>query len=173
MTVSSPFHRADAFRRWIEGGYSNDAADRGGETLFGISKRAHPDVDFATLTQESALVWFHDHYWLPIRGDELPWPASFALYDWCVNSGDPEGASYPEREFQTEIGATPDGAIGDATVRLAWDKAHVIGAPVLALNLHLRRSAFVAEIVKGDPSQVRFLKGWMKRLAVVASLLHT
>ncbi len=36
-----------AFSRIIasEGGYTNNPADPGGETKFGISKRSYPDVD--------------------------------------------------------------------------------------------------------------------------------
>ena len=37
-----------------EGGYVNDPKDPGGETNFGISKRAYPDVDMKTLTKEGA-----------------------------------------------------------------------------------------------------------------------
>ena len=37
-----------------EGGYSNDPRDPGGETRYGISKRAYPDVNIATLTLEQA-----------------------------------------------------------------------------------------------------------------------
>ena len=39
------FERAiDKTLAW-EGGYVNDPKDPGGETKYGISKRAHPDVD--------------------------------------------------------------------------------------------------------------------------------
>ena len=37
-----------------EGGYVNDPHDRGGETKYGISKRAHNDVNIKTLTVENA-----------------------------------------------------------------------------------------------------------------------
>ena len=37
-----------------EGGYSNDAKDPGGETNFGISKRAYPQVDIKNLTRDAA-----------------------------------------------------------------------------------------------------------------------
>src|SRR5262245_58371277 len=46
-----------------EGGYSNDPADAGGETNFGISKRAHPDVDVKNLTRGEAEKIYKRHYW--------------------------------------------------------------------------------------------------------------
>ena len=38
-----------------EGGYVNDPKDPGGETNFGISKRAFPDLDIKNLTEEDAI----------------------------------------------------------------------------------------------------------------------
>ena len=48
------FETAIAFVLNEEGGYSNDPRDPGGETNFGISKRAHPQVDIKNLTLEEA-----------------------------------------------------------------------------------------------------------------------
>ena len=39
------FDKAFQITVGVEGGYVNDPADPGGETRYGISKRAHPDVD--------------------------------------------------------------------------------------------------------------------------------
>ena len=35
-------------------GIGNDSHDPGGETKYGISKRAYPDLDIANLTEEDA-----------------------------------------------------------------------------------------------------------------------
>jgi len=54
MTNPTPkFEAADDFRKQAEGGYSyNPAADRGGETIFGISRVANPEWEgWATVDQ--------------------------------------------------------------------------------------------------------------------------
>jgi lysozyme family protein len=55
----------------LEGGYSNNPLDPGGETNFGISKRFHPDLDIKNLTPEQAGQIYLTSYWLPIHGDEI------------------------------------------------------------------------------------------------------
>lgn len=51
----------DTFQRavtWIlkaEGGESNDPADPGGLTKYGISQRAHPTVNISALTENDAI----------------------------------------------------------------------------------------------------------------------
>ena len=46
----------DVFDRLIghEGEYSNDPNDPGGETKWGISKRAYPNLDIKNLTRDGA-----------------------------------------------------------------------------------------------------------------------
>ncbi len=55
-----------------EGGYSNDPQDPGGETQWGISKRAHPDVNIKALTRAQAIDIYRADYWDKIKGDQLP-----------------------------------------------------------------------------------------------------
>jgi hypothetical protein len=46
-----------------EGGYVNDPADPGGETKFGISKRAYPNLDIKNLTRIDAIaIYKRDYY---------------------------------------------------------------------------------------------------------------
>ena len=53
----------DAFKVLIghEGGYVNDPKDPGGETKYGISKRAYPGEDIAGLLHEALSTWLLLH----------------------------------------------------------------------------------------------------------------
>lgn len=72
----------------IEGGYSNDPDDPGKETKYGISKRAHPNVDIKNLTLDGAKKIYHDEYWLPCDCAAIrPRPAKLMVFDCAVNQG--------------------------------------------------------------------------------------
>ena len=53
----------------IEGGYVNNPNDRGGETKYGISKRAYPNVDIKNLTLDKAKQIYYNDYWYNIKLD--------------------------------------------------------------------------------------------------------
>lgn len=70
-----------------DGGYTNDPRDPGGETKFGISKRAHPTVDIKNLTLEQATEIYRKEYWTPAGCDSIPFPNCVAVFDTAVNCG--------------------------------------------------------------------------------------
>ena len=71
----------------VEGGYSNNSSDPGGETKYGISKRSFPNLDIPNLTREQAIEIYKSHYWDRANCDSLPWPMSLLVFDSAVNSG--------------------------------------------------------------------------------------
>lgn len=81
------FNKIMQFVFEAEGGYSNDLKDPGGETNWGISKRAHPSLDIANLTKEQALAIYKEEYWCPIGGDSLDFPMAACMMDTAVNMG--------------------------------------------------------------------------------------
>jgi hypothetical protein len=72
--------------RW-EGGYVNDPNDPGGETKYGISKRAHPDLDIKNLTLDEAKNIYYNDYWLKADCDHYFFPANYLMFDTSVNMG--------------------------------------------------------------------------------------
>src|SRR5579859_1516070 len=70
-----------------EGGYVFDKNDPGGETNFGISKRAFPELNIKATTRDDAKGIYLGHYWTPLRCSEIPQPIALGLFDMAVNSG--------------------------------------------------------------------------------------
>jgi hypothetical protein len=69
----------------LEGGYSNDSNDPGGETKYGISKRYNPDIDIKNLTLEQAKQIYLERYWKPSGCDHALYPMDICLFDGAVN----------------------------------------------------------------------------------------
>jgi hypothetical protein len=73
----------------IEGYYSNDPVDRGGETKYGISKKAYPHLDIKNLTKEKAEELYYYDYWYTLCCEQLDFPDSLLVFDSGVNHGVP------------------------------------------------------------------------------------
>ena len=104
----------EVFARVIghEGGHVDDKSDPGGETKFGISKRAYPDEDIKALTIERAKALYRRDYWDKIRGDELAPAIDEFTFDFAVNSG----VRTASESLQGAVGALRDGRIGPKTI---------------------------------------------------------
>src|SRR5712664_1318708 len=78
-----------------EGGYTNDAADPGGPTNFGITiydyrkyvKPAATAADVRAMKLEEAKAIYRAKYWDAQRCDELPAGVDYAVFDYGANSG--------------------------------------------------------------------------------------
>ena len=55
-----------------EGGLVSDPDDRGGMTKFGISQRAHPELDIPNLTKEEAKQVYFEDYWVGGHVNRVP-----------------------------------------------------------------------------------------------------
>jgi lysozyme family protein len=150
-------HEVIAYGTSHEIDYSNVPGDHGGETKFGISKAAFPDVDIKSLTKDQARQIYLDHFWTPYRLAEIGSQhiANF-IGDLLVNMG-------PYHDFQIVQHALDalgndveaDGKVGPKTLAAinATDpvqlKAQIVkSADQFYVNLH----------------QPEFLKGWLNRV---------
>lgn len=140
-----------------EGGYVNDPDDAGGGTNFGISSRAFPHLNIRDLTKDDAVKIYYENYWKPIRGDELPGEElAMQVFDAAVNIG----LKTAVRMLQRIINAGVDGVIGPLTLRILEMK----NPEAVTERFKFQRLKFYCEIVIHNPSQVKFLRGWMKRI---------
>ncbi len=140
-----------------EGGYSNDPADPGGETNFGIDKRSHPDVDIKNLTVDQAIEIYYQEYWQKYRLDLLPALINKKMLNVGVNTGMKQAALF----LQRAVGVLADGQIGPIT-RTAVANADV-GTTLQSIRDQQRQ--FYINLANAKPSLAKFLNGWLKRAA--------
>ena len=142
-------------------GYVNDPDDTGGETKFGVAKNANPELNIAKLTYAAAKRVYYKKYWLAGDCADI---ASFAPklammhFDGCVNHGNGRAA----RMLQEAVGATIDGDIGPKSLEAIKRACAAPGGElaVCAKVLMLRKN-FYLRIVERNPSQKKFLNGWL------------
>ncbi len=140
----------------LEGGYVNDPDDPGGETIYGITKRDHPDL-FAkgqpTLAQ--AKERYQVQYWIVCSCDRLPAPYDLIVFDAAVNQGPTMAVKMLQKALRVKI----DGQVGPVTIAACQNA----GKEGPALVLTERAIRYV-----GTRGFDRFGRGWLKRLFLVA-----
>lgn len=87
------FRRCIAFVFEREGGYVNHPKDKGGETKYGISKRAFPNLDIKSLTKKNAEIIYFKHYWL-YDAYQLEWPLNLVHFDANINHGTKQASRF-------------------------------------------------------------------------------
>ena len=137
-------------------GYVNDPADAGGETKFGIASNANRGVDVKSLTLPMARGIYYNKYWLPTVASKCSSPLSAIVFDTAVNSGPTRAVVF----LQRALGIADDGVFGPASAKaLANSDPFVIASKYLDI-----REMFFRNIVTNNPSQARFLAGWLDRI---------
>ena len=136
-----------------EGGYVDHPADPGGETNFGISRRAYPGEDIKGMTIDRAREIYRRDYWGPAGCDAVPDGIRADLFDMAVNAG-PAAAV---RALQRAVGETADGILGPRTIQAASS----MPAPRLVARFNGQRLAALAEL----PTWPAFGRGWARRIA--------
>lgn len=143
-----------------EGGYVNDPRDPGGETKFGISKRAYPNLDIKNLTRERAKEIYFSDYWQKNNLDLIEdQEVAAAALDTVVNHG--KGPTLIQKAAQ-DIGVplSVDGRIGPATVKAI----NSLPAKQYLASLYNVRKDYYYNLVANDPAKAAFLKGWLARI---------
>ena len=140
----------------IEGGYVNNPADPGGETMWGITKRIAQVNgymgDMKQLSQAQASAIAKKCYWDPFQCDQLPPAIAYQVFDVAYNGG--QAAKW----LQQALGVTADGVIGAQTIAAAraadtWK--------VIAIFNSLRLQYYTSL----GSTWPTFGKGWTRRVA--------
>lgn len=137
-------------------GYVNDPKDPGGETKGGISKKAFPQLDIASLTLDKIVSLYHVRYWCATNCADWPAPIALMVFDAAVQHG-----PVTSIKLLQEIGSVkPDGQVGPVTK----SAISALDTGYLVTRYSLRRSRLYARIIVKDISQSRFIEGWHNRL---------
>lgn len=152
----------------------NVPGDKGGLTKYGICQKSYPNLDIANLTYDDAVEIYKRDYWPDAKADQLPRPLNALNFDLCVTSG-PKNAM---RVLQRAVGTTDDGLWGPKTKQAAIDACNTTPKMLAAVRLYTeKRIAYYQAIVKNNPSQSKFLNGWINRAVrsqnFAQALLHT
>ena len=134
-----------------EGGYVNDPRDPGGETKYGISKRAYPNEDIKNLTLDRAKFLYKRDYWDVVEAESIPGAARLMVFDCAVNTG----VGMAKKLLQRAVGTKDDGIIGPKT------RAAISNTPDLAMKF----AGFWLQYYTDLPGWPTYGKGWTRRVA--------
>lgn len=140
-----------------EGGYVNHPNDPGGETKYGICKRAYPNLDIKNLTIDQASEIYHKDYWSPMNLDLIPNNEllKLHLFDMGVNSGIRNAIKL----LQAILDTNADGVIGQETV-----KAIKTYPDKILDDYKIARKNYYDKIIEKNPKLETFRKGWYNRI---------
>lgn len=184
--MADNFSIAHAFTvRW-EGGLSDDAADRGGMTKFGVDLAMMQDIastqagrdtldrmgiilpvtrnTIKNLTETQAASIYRWQAWEMLNLDLIPLRPAVVLYDAAVNSGPRQSVKFAQRGYNACVAygqpLDTDGIMGPAT-RKAMQQAETDKILMAMLD---QREKFFNDLVRAKPSQEVFLAGWLNRV---------
>jgi len=173
----------------IEGGHVNDPLDSGGETSMGISLRflvaagaidgdcdgfadfdldMDGDIDGADirlLTKGDAVYLYHKHFWQAYDCDSLRKPLGEALFDQAINGGGHAAKTMLQKAINAlnPSKIAVDGKIGPLTRAVLEATIAREGIDTVLKRYREQVKMRYREIVRRNPSQKRFLNGWISR----------
>jgi lysozyme family protein len=177
----------------FEGGYSNDARDRGGETYKGISRKFHPDWGGWSIldlmndkntknSQLQSLVnsFYYNEFWAFLKCDEFDQPIADELFDTAVNQGKITAAKYLQESLNLLNNnqrhykdITVDGEIGNVTINAYKEYMSTSDFPGRSKEKNINTLLKVLnglqferykDIVKRSPDQEIYFYGWLQRV---------
>ena len=140
-----------------EGGYVNDPDDPGGETKYGISKKAYPDEDIKELTVERAKELYKRDYWDRYRTGDLPDRLRHIYVDMCINMGGGRAIKILQEACNSKNSnkIDVDGGMGPMTIKSS--------ASVEEFRLRAFRVLYYAELIMKKPNLAKYWVGWFRR----------
>lgn len=163
---------ADVLKK--EGGYVNHPADKGGATNYGITQAtlSHylgkycTPADVKAMSKATAADIYEHQYFINTGIQQLPEAIMPIMFDMAVNHGGYNAIIMLQLELALYVGNSvvgkADGVIGQKTLA-ATQKPIANNERLFINNLVNRRINFYKAIVRNNPRQSVFLKGWINR----------
>ena len=184
--MADNFSTAHTFTAKWEGGLSDDAADSGGLTKFGVDLAMMQDIastqagrdtldrmgiilpvtrnTIKNLTETQAASIYRWQAWEMLSLDLIPLRPAVVLYDAAVNSGPKQSVRFAQRGYNACVAygqpLDTDGIVGPKTL-LAMKQADTDKILMAMLD---QREKFFNDLVAAKPSQEVFLRGWLNRV---------
>ena len=157
-----------------EGDFSNHPNDKGGPTRYGISARAfghyfgfEPTApQMATLTKSAAELIAREYYYIAPGFDKLPDRIAVQMFDIGFNMG----PSRAWKLLQRVVGTVEDGIFGPKSWSCFDEVRDAYGLEYVNSELVSARLAFYEGVIRRDPTQAVFERGWRRR---AESFLYT
>jgi lysozyme family protein len=158
---SSKFLKSFDYLMSHEGGYSNNAADAGGETKYGISKRSYPNLDIKNLTRDQARKIYFCDFWLKGKYDDIANEnIAIKLFDLAVHTGISQANKLIQRALRSAgVAVIEDGIIGPITLKAINDA----DSTDLLAALKSEAAGYYRLLANLNPSQQTFINGWLNR----------
>lgn len=140
-----------------EGAATNDPLDKGGRTAFGISEKSNPEAwKDGKVTEDEARAIYEQKY---VKGPKFDLITDPHLRAQLVDFGVTSGPQLVISKLQEILGVKVDGVIGAATLKAI----SAIHPEDLSNALVVTRVKMIGKIVVNNPSQLKFLNGWLNR----------
>jgi len=142
-----------------EGGdkFTSDPNDRGGDTKFGISQRAYPELDIKSLTEKAAKEIYKRDYWDKVKADQInSQQVAENIFDTAVNMGVRTASLMAQEVLDIK---PADGIIGPQSL----EHINVASVDLFISKYTLLKVSHYVEICRKNKSQKKYLLGWMNR----------
>jgi len=148
----------------FEKGYANHPADRGGATLDGVTQGTYNAYrksknlntqDVRLMTDPEKAEIYYKRYYVPSKANLMSFPLAAVHFDTAVNFG----VTGSIKMLQFLLKVNPDGKFGPITYN-AVNHFDSLEFAIKYCDLRIERRY---SIVKRNPSQKVFLKGWLNR----------
>ena len=165
-TSEDVFNKIFEYILSVEGGYSNDKADKGGKTKYGIieveARKYGYKGDMKDLSKEIAEDIYKNKYYLSNNLDKIKDKrVALSIADWTINSGN-WGTKKAQQTVNILKGdvLVVDGVLGEKSIQAI----NSINPEMFLTQYHELQRKFYKAIVDNNPSQSVFLKGWLNRV---------